>query len=405
MAKALDGIRVVDCTVWQQGPMAAMLLGDMGAEVIKIEERVGGDPARGMMRVAGAIATAQLGQRNVYFEMANRNKRSLTLDLTKDRGREILYKLVEKSDVFIHNFRTETVPKLGLGYSTVSKYNPRLVYVRCSGWGPKGPDKDVPAFDFAAMARSGFLDLISEPGRQPWFPQAGVADQMGAITTIMGILAGIVSRERTGVGQEIDTSILGGISYLIHMTLGFYTMMGIKPTWVRREKTGNPLYNYYLCGDKRWIAIVIMTPDPRWPAFCHAMGLEQLEKDPRFDSMDHRQANCEEIIRILDERFLTKPSHEWARIFREHDLIFSVVNKIEEFGEDPQPLANDYLVEYEHPMWGKTRMPGFPVAFSKTPWSIDRPSPELGQHTEEVLQEVLGYGWDDISRLKDEGVI
>jgi crotonobetainyl-CoA:carnitine CoA-transferase CaiB-like acyl-CoA transferase len=358
-----------------------------------------------MMRVAGAIATAQLGQRNVYFEMANRNKRSLTLDLTKDRGREILYKLVEKSDVFIHNFRTETVPKLGLGYSTVSKYNPRLVYVRCSGWGPKGPDKDVPAFDFAAMARSGFLDLISEPGRQPWFPQAGVADQMGAITTIMGILAGIVSRERTGVGQEIDTSILGGISYLIHMTLGFYTMMGIKPTWVRREKTGNPLYNYYLCGDKRWIAIVIMTPDPRWPAFCHAMGLEQLEKDPRFDSMDHRQANCEEIIRILDERFLTKPSHEWARIFREHDLIFSVVNKIEEFGEDPQPLANDYLVEYEHPMWGKTRMPGFPVAFSKTPWSIDRPSPELGQHTEEVLQEVLGYGWDDISRLKDEGVI
>ncbi len=405
MAKVLDGIRVLDCTVWQQGPIGAMLLGDMGADVIKIEERVGGDPARGMMRVAGAIATEELGQRNIYFEMANRNKRSLTLDLTKDKSRELLYRLVEKSDVFIHNFRTETIPKLGLGYSILSRHNPRLIYAGCSGWGHKGPDKDIPGFDFAALARSGFLDLISEPGKQPWFPVAGMADQMGAITTTMGILAALVTRERTGVGQEVNTSILGGMSYLLHMTLGFNTMMGVIPTWVRREKTGNPLYNYYQCGDQRWIAIVVMTPDPRWPAFCRALGLEQLEKDPRFDSMDHRQANCEEIIRILDERFATKPSQEWARILREHDIIFSVVNKIQEFGNDPQPLANDYIVEYEHPMWGKTKMPGFPVAFSQTPWSISRPAPELGQHTEEVLMEVLRYNWDDIGRLKEQEVI
>ncbi len=405
MAGALEGIRVLDCTVWQQGPIGAMLLGDMGADVIKIEERVGGDPSRGMMRVAGAIATTQYGQRNVYFEMGNRNKRSLTLNLTKDKGREILYKLAEKSDVFIHNFRTDTVPKLGVDYASLSKHNPRLIYAACSGWGSKGPDKDIPAFDFAAMARCGFLDLVSEPGRQPWFPQAGIADQMGAITTTMGILAAIVAREKTGVGQEVETSILGGISYLIHMTLGFYTMMGVKPTWVRREKTGNPLYNYYLCGDNRWIAMVIMTPDPRWPAFCHAMGLENLANDPRFDTMEHRQSNCIEITRILDERFATKPSYEWARLFREHDLIFGVVNKIEEFGEDPQPAANDYVTEYEHPMWGKSRMPGFPVAFSKTPWGINRPAPELGQHTEEILIDILGYTWEDIGQLKEQGVI
>jgi crotonobetainyl-CoA:carnitine CoA-transferase CaiB-like acyl-CoA transferase len=361
--------------------------------------------ARGMMRIGGAIATTQYGQRNVYFEMANRNKRSITLDLSKEKGSEILCQLVAKSDVFVHNFRTDTVQKLGLGYATLSKYNPRLIYAGCSGWGPKGPDRDAPAFDFAAMARSGFLNMVTEPGRQPWFPQSGIADQMGAITTALGVVSALLTRERTGVGQEVSTSILGGISFVLHMGLGFSTMAGISTQWIRREKTGNPLYNYYLCSDKRWIALVNLTPDPRWPALCRAMGLEHLEKDPRFDNMDHRQANCEQLINILDEKFAIKPSHEWTKIFREHDLIFSVVNTIDEFGNDPQPLANGYLIEYDHPMWGKTRMPGFPIDFNETPWSISRPAPELGQHTEEILMDILGYTWDDIAILKDEQVI
>jgi len=405
MDEVLDGIRVLDWSVFQQGPVSTMLLGDMGADVIKIEERVGGDMARGMMRIGGAIATTQYGQRNVYFEMANRNKRSITLDLRKEKGSEILCQLVAKSDVFVHNFRTDTVQKLGLGYATLSKYNPRLIYAGCSGWGPKGPDRDAPAFDFAAMARSGFLNMVTEPGRQPWFPQSGIADQMGAITTALGVVSALLTRERTGVGQEVSTSILGGISFVLHVGLGFSTMAGISTQWIRREKTGNPLYNYYLCSDKRWIALVNLTPDPRWPALCRAMGLEHLEKDPRFDNMDHRQANCEQLINILDEKFAIKPSHEWTKIFREHDLIFSVVNTIDEFGNDPQPLANGYLIEYDHPMWGKTRMPGFPIDFNETPWSISRPAPELGQHTEEILMDILGYTWDDIAILKDEQVI
>ena len=405
MDEVLDGIRVLDWSVFQQGPVSTMLLGDMGADVIKIEERVGGDMARGMMRIGGAIATTQYGQRNVYFEMANRNKRSITLDLRKEKGREILCQLVAKSDVFVHNFRTDTVQKLGLGYATLSKYNPRLIYAGCSGWGPKGPDRDAPAFDFAAMARSGFLNMVTEPGRQPWFPQSGIADQMGAITTALGVVSALLTRERTGVGQEVSTSILGGISFVLHVGLGFSTMAGISTQWIRREKTGNPLYNYYLCSDKRWIALVNLTPDPRWPALCRAMGLEHLEKDHRFDSMDHRQANCEQLINILDEKFAIKPSHEWTKIFREHDLIFSVVNTIDEFGNDPQPLANGYLIEYDHPMWGKTRMPGFPIDFNETPWSISRPAPELGQHTEEILIDILGYTCDDIAILKDEQVI
>jgi len=255
------------------------------------------------------------------------------------------------------------------------------------------------------MARSGFVDMVSEPGRQPWMPQGGIADQMGAITTALAVMAALMVRERTGTGQEVNTSILGGITYLVHMSAGFRAMAGIQSTWVRREKTGNPLYNYYLCADNKWIALVNLTPDPRWPAFCRAVGIEDLEKDSRFDNMDHRQENCEELIAILDKKFATRPSDEWARIMREHDLIFSVVRNYEDFVNDPQPLANEYIVDYEHPMWGNTRMPGFPISFSKTPWYIGRPAPELGQHTEEILLDILGYTWEDIAKFKEQEVI
>ena len=224
MAMALEGIRVLDWTQWQQGPVATMLLGDLGADVIKIEERVGGDPARGMMRMAGAILVSDLGQRNPYFEVGNRNKRSITLDLKKDKAKEIVYKLVEKSDVFVHNFRSNAVQSLGLDYETLSAYNPQLIYAHSSGWGPKGPNKDDPSFDPTALARSGFMSMITAPGRDPEYLQGGIADQMGAMTTAYGVLAALLVRERTGVGQKVDASILGGMSFLLGYPISFWTM-------------------------------------------------------------------------------------------------------------------------------------------------------------------------------------
>lgn len=405
MSGVLENIRVLDWTQWQQGPVCSMTLGDMGADVIKIEERLGGDGARGMMRVAGAIISDQLSQRNVYFELANRNKRSITLDMSKQKAIEMVYRLVEQSDVFVHNFRSRVVNKFGLDYETLSRINPRLIYANCSGWGPKGPDKDSPSFDFAAMARSGFLNMVAEPGKPPWFPSGGIADQMGAISMTVGILGALVNRERTGLGQRVDASIFGGMSYLLSFGTGFWMMSGVRTRWLDRKTAGNPLWNYYMCSDGRWIAMVMLTPDPYWSRFCSLLEIEDLKDDPRFNSMQARSENCAELIRVLDDKFMAKSSQEWAGLMQENDMIFSIVNTVEEFPDDPQANANEYFTDFDHPVWGKIRMPGFHVGFDRTPCSIRREAPELGQHTEEILIDVLGCSWDDIAVLKEEDVI
>lgn len=210
MAMALDGIRVLDWTQFQAGPVAGMLLGDLGADVIKIEERTGGDLGRGVVAAAGKGFGA--AARNPYFEIGNRNKRSITLDLRKTKGRDIMYRLAEKSDVFLHKFRQKAVEEMGLHYEVLSRLNPRLVYAQVSGWGPNGPDRDDPGFDPAALARSGFWSMITQTGHDFQWPQGAFADQMGALTAAYGILAALFAREKTGRGQRVDASILGGMA-------------------------------------------------------------------------------------------------------------------------------------------------------------------------------------------------
>src|SRR5215510_10717470 len=187
MAKPLDGIRILDWTIWQQGPVATMMLGDLGADVIKIEERVGGDPGRGVMSIAGT-ATGGEGKRNYYFEANNRHKKSLALDLKKPEGKEIIYRLVEKSDVFAQNFRKGVAAKLGLDYQTLSRYNPKLIYASATGYGPNGPDAGEPSFDYMGLARSGIMNAVGEPNMEPLSITGGIADQMGAIMLAHGIV-------------------------------------------------------------------------------------------------------------------------------------------------------------------------------------------------------------------------
>jgi crotonobetainyl-CoA:carnitine CoA-transferase CaiB-like acyl-CoA transferase len=405
MAGALEGIRVLDWTIFQQGPVASMILGDLGADVIKIEERVGGDVGRGMVRVAGAMVGGKEVLRNPYFEAGNRNKRSLTLDLRKAKAKEIVYKLVEKSDVFVQNFRAGVAERMGMDYDTLLKYNQSLIYAHASGWGPKGPDKGEPSADYTALARSGLMAIAGEPGMDPIAIQGGIADQTGAVMTAFGVVSALYARERTGIGQKVDASILGGMVFLQGHPMVFCTMANLWGMRIARKSAGNPLWNHYKCGDDKWVALAHLSPDKFWPLLCKAMGLEALEKDPQFNTMDNRMKNCQKLISILDETFATKTRAEWTGIFKAHGLVFAPINNTLEVTQDPQVLANDYVAEFNHPVFGPTKTVGFPVALSKTPMSIRREAPEFGQHTEEILIDLLGYSWDDITKLKEEEVI
>jgi len=405
MAGALEGIRVLDWTIFQQGPVASMILGDLGADVIKIEERVGGDVGRGMVRVAGVMVGGKEVLRNPYFEAGNRNKRSLTLDLRKAKAKEIVYKLVEKSDVFVQNFRAGVAERMGMDYDTLLKYNQKLIYAHASGWGPEGPDKDEPSADYTALARSGLMAIAGEPGMDPIPIQGGIADQTGAVMTAFGVVSALYVRERTGIGQKVDASILGGMVFLQGHPIVFCTMANLWGMRIARKSAGNPLWNHYKCGDDKWVALAHLSPDKFWPLLCKAMGLEALEKDPQFNTMDNRMKNCQKLISILDETFATKTRAEWTGIFKAHGLVFAPINNTLEVTQDPQVLANDYVTEFNHPVFGTTKTVGFPVALSKTPMSIRREAPEFGQHTEEILIDLLGYTWDDITKLKEEEVI
>ena len=405
MGMVLEGVKVLDWSLFQQGPVAGMILGDLGADVSKIEERVGGDLGRGVLRVVGSAAAEKMEKRNFYFEIGNRNKRSLAVDLKTDKGKEIIYKLVEQTDVFLHNFRRDAAQRLGMDYETLSKFNPRLIYAHASGWGPNGPDRDDPSADYTGVARGGLFLVSPQPGKDPEYPQGGIGDQVGGIMTALGILAALFERQRTGVGQKVDTSLLGSVAFLLGYPVCFYTLAGISGMYVSRKNAGNPLWNHYKCGDGKWIALAHLSPDKFWPIICRAMGLEMLEKDPRYDTMDNRTKNCQELIEILDRTFATKTRGAWVKMFKENGVIFAPVNTIPELTEDQQALANDYITEYDHTVWGRIKTIGFPVTLSRTPCSIRREAPELGQHTEEILIEQLGYTWDEIVKLKDEEII
>ena len=405
MPMPLEGIRVLDWTIWQQGPVSTMMLGDLGAEVIKIEERVGGDPGRGIMSIGGTM-TGVSGQRNYYFEVNNRHKKSITLNLKNPEAKEIVYKLVEKSDVFVQNFRKGVAGKLGLDYQTLSKYNPKLIYASATGYGPEGPDSGEPSFDYMGLARSGIMNAVGEPDMAPLSITGGIADQMGAIMLAYGIITALYTRERFGVGQEVDSSHLGSMMALQGLNLASRLTLGKEFRRAYRTKAPNPLWNHYKCGDDKWICLAMIQADRYWPDLCKVLGIQHLEKDPKFATMTIRGKNSEELISVLDKTFASKPRDEWMAILKNGgDFIYTIVNSISDLPDDPQMLANDYVVPYDHPAWGPVKIVGVPVRFSKTPGDPRGVAPEFGEHTEQILVDMLGYSWEDIGRLKEQEII
>jgi crotonobetainyl-CoA:carnitine CoA-transferase CaiB-like acyl-CoA transferase len=400
MQMALEGIRILDMTMGQQGPVATQMLADMGAEVIKIEERVTGDVGRRLYAIMG-----QKRPLDSYFENNNRNKKGIALDLKKEKGREIFFKLVEKSDVFVTNFRATAIKRLGLDYQTLSKINPKLIYAVGSGYGREGPDADKPSFDTAALARGGLLSNVGQPGDPPSPMGFGLADQIGGGILAFGIAVALIARERTGLGQEVNTSLLGSQVWLGSLALAHYLFNGeFREREVDRKKVSNPLWNFYRCQDGKWLQLAMLPSEPYWPNFCEVMGLKHMEKNPRFESHQRRAENSRELIAMVDEIFANKPRKEWKKLLDERDLVWAPVNDYADVAADPQVIANQYIVHFDHPVGKRVKMVGFPVKLSRTPAEIRMPAPKLGQHTDEILFE-LGYSREDLIRMREGEVI
>jgi crotonobetainyl-CoA:carnitine CoA-transferase CaiB-like acyl-CoA transferase len=404
MSGPLDGIRIIDWTIWQQGPVATQMLADLGAEVIKIEERERGDPGRGITAVAGS-ATVK-GGRNYYFEANNKHKKSIALNLKQPEAREIVHRLVRHSDVFVQNFRKGVAHRLGLGYADLVTINPRIIYASASGYGPEGPDSGEPSFDYLGQARSGIMNAVGSGSTAPTYVYGGIADQMGAIMLAYGVLAALFARERTNLGQEVDASHLGSMMALQGLNVVARTIMGKEFPRNTRANAYNPLWNHYRCADDKWISLAMLQPDRYWKNFCEVIGKPELAEDPRFAEVKIRGKNSAAVVAIFDEVFATRPRLEWMRILKGRgDFIYTIVNSVTDLPDDPQVRANDYVVDYDHPALGNLTLLGMPVKLSVTPGEPRGHAPELGEHTELLLTEMLGYSWDDVARLREANVI
>ena len=397
----LDGLRVIDWTMWQFGPVSTMMLADMGAEVIKVES-LDGDHGRSVGRSVGLDSTLPNGA-SAFFEGLNRQKLGIALNLKTQEGVEIMYKLAAKSDIFVENFRKGVAERLGLGYENLIRYNDKIIYASASGYGPEGPDADKPAFALTAEARAGALWWIGPPDDTPH--QLDIADQSAAVMLSYGVLGAIVARERFGFGQKVDVSHLGSMVWARGMQNQISLLVDREYQRFDRTQPGNVLWNYYRCGNGRWIAFS-MGQERYWAPFCRVVGRPDLIDDTRFNTMERRYENRRELVELLDALFLTRTSEEWEEHLRtDSDIIWERVQHNLDLPTDPQVVANDYIVRYDHPAIGPSNWLQTPVNYSKTPLSTRKMAPVLGENTEETLVDLLDYTWDDIVALKDKNVI
>jgi CoA:oxalate CoA-transferase len=403
---ALEGIRVLDLTLWQQGPMTTAMLADWGADVIKIEGPDSPDPGRSLVRFE-----REPGGVNAYFETHNRNKRGIVLDLKSERGREVFYRLAEGADVVVQNFRPGVNARLGVDYETLRKLNPRLVYCSASGFGLKGPDAGRPALDPLAQARGGIMSVTGEPESPPTRTFGGFADQVSAFLLSYGIVLALFHRERSGEGQSLDGSLLQSMiasqAFNITSFLTTGTYAGQPIPRISRKVT-SPLWNHYRAKDGRWIMLAMAQFGRYWPVFREAMRQATGETlEPERLDVDWMRMHAVELMALvakLDGLFAAKTADEWVALLREHDLVVEAVREYSELADDPQVVENEMLVTFDHPAHGEMRMVGPAVNLQGTPGSIRRPAPEFGQHTEEVLLEA-GLSWEEIESLRSEGVI
>jgi len=399
MTRPLEGIKVLDMSRAQMGPYAGTLLADMGADVVKVEPKTGD-----FTRSVFLTTWYPPGSPDCYCLAHNRGKRSLAIDYHTSRGKEAVLELAERSDVFLQNFRPGVTDRLGLGYKDVNARNPRIIYAHVSGYGRDNPLTFAPAFDLIGQAMGGIMSVTGDPKGPPTPVGSAIADQVGAVMVALGIMTALFVRERTGIGQELDVAMLDVQLALQTWEITHYLVTGKLPRKGGRGLGLIPgLWCIFPCKDGRWIALA-GAQDPRWPGFCRAVDAEHLENDPRFETAEKREENRDELIRILDEIFQQHTADEWLERLHKEDQVVGPVYNYADIMAHPYAQASGMVVTLDHHLGQKVNTVGNPIKLSRTPVEVRAADPVLGQHTEEVLNE-LGYSWDDITTLRDEEVI
>jgi crotonobetainyl-CoA:carnitine CoA-transferase CaiB-like acyl-CoA transferase len=387
MTGPLEGVKVIELGVWVAGPAAGGILADWGADVIKIEPPTG-DPARMFGRMLGI----ESGE-SPPFEMDNRGKRSIVLDLATDDGRAAALEIITTADVFLTNVRPGALRRFGLDFEAVAARNPGLVYGLITGYGETGPDADRAAYDVAAFwARAGLAHLLTRAGDTPPFQRGGMGDHAAGMTLTAAVCAALVARTRTGKGQLVSTSLYRQGAYTVSFDLNTFLMTGHSIAIGRRETMANPCMNNYVAGDGRRFWIVGLQGSRHWPSLCRAVGRPDWLTDPRFETAHARAANSVELVTELDEIFATKSLEDWAKVFAgEPDFFWSPINSLEDVVADEQFHAAGGVV-YVPDGEGGAPMVATPADFHGTPWAPRSAAPQLGEHTDEILAELRARG-------------
>jgi crotonobetainyl-CoA:carnitine CoA-transferase CaiB-like acyl-CoA transferase len=391
MSGALAGIRVVEAASYVTGPFASQLLADMGAEVVKIEEPKRGDPFRGW------------GERNyaATFCSLNRNKKSITLDLRVDAGRDIALRLASEADVLIQNFRPGVMEKRGLGYDDIKKLNSKIVYCSISGFGPTGPYRDMPGYDTVGQARSGLLSLLTDPGK-PQGMGISFSDHLTGMYACYGVLSALMNRMLSGEGQHVETSLLRASVSFVGENAARYFETGHVPRRKHRTTTAG----VFAFEDRDGLPFVLhmSSPDKFWRNMFEVVGKPEWSEDSRFNNRKARIENYDTLVEQLTPIFRGGRREDWLRRLTEMDVPAAPINTLDEVFADPQVQTYGFPIEVEHPKMGKMKLLGNAVDMSRTPPSIDRPPPMLGEHTEEILTG-LGFDRAAISDLRAKEAI
>jgi crotonobetainyl-CoA:carnitine CoA-transferase CaiB-like acyl-CoA transferase len=398
---AFDGVRVVELAQWVFVPVAGALLADWGADVIRIE-RLEGDPYRGL--ATQGIGTDRDGV-NLSMALANRGKRSVALNLRDPAGLTVLHELLCTADVFLTSLRPGALSRLGLDANTLRERYPSLIYARGHGFGVRGPDANQPGYDSSAFwARGGVGHILTPPERDYPISQRGaMGDRNGAMAMAFGIAAALLKRGKTGAGSVVDVSLLATAMWMLSSDLLAALNGGEAAPVSGRGPQVNPLTGNYRTKDGRHIQLMFLQGDRYWAPFCHLVGRDDLIDDPRFADLAARRANSAACVAELDAVFAGRTFAEWKRLLAELDAPWAPVQSVREVIEDPQVIANGYVGEVALDGGQGYRLPTVPVQFDEQAPPLRR-APEHGEHTEALLLE-LGYDWDRIAELTDQGVI